>query len=611
MSSFRHSRIIALTTLSICLLTAAPPLAAQTPNYSVAARRLDVDFVARLRAIGAAHRAGNPVKHLQATMSLLTLMNDTSIRALLPETDRLVNSINADGAAPYSSISIELGYRLARLNQDATQRQFAKLAKAVLLPANNPPLVAQSRMVALIRGEPGPAYKQADDRTARAVSRLFFTEFGRSQVLAGQTPADTSRTVAMLWDCQATSTTEIPRTIESKRLCQQFTDIVGDRLRQAGQSGVLPGIQTDLQGGTQLQTFDCLDGERGFNQMIESLETYTACIANQMSNHSGWGVDGSSVSSDWSGTPPSFPGWEHKRSTESVHYGPNGNTGTQVTHEYTNSSGGTMTVSDYSVIVDGQETNGTHMQTNDGHGNTHEEIRNDQGETVFAYDEHGNGTTSSFQRNDDGSSTEVTTDNNTGKSHVKHTDEDGNVTEADIKENGECTGAACSAASTSVDDMGNTSGCSLNPDPRKQQDFTTVDPLGPYIYPSPDSVGSTNPLLACVISSLPTSGTRRCPPSVVLCVEPPPLGSCSCVVPRRGTPFGDYASAQCARIQCAEGSCDPKTGTCRSRGANSGLGRLTPGTNPGPKPWIRNPLPIPGPGVPGTPTRPGTTPGTS
>lgn len=287
MRAFRRTQFVVFSVLAAIAILGVPPAIAQSPNYTAAARRLDADFVRRLRAIGSAHRAGKPARHLQETMALLTLMNDTSIRALLPETDRLINAINSDGAAPYSSISIELGFRLARLNHEVTQKQFAKLSKAVLLPANNPPLAAQSRIFALLRNEPSTGYQQVDDNTARAISRLLFTEFGRSQVLSGQTPTDTARTVAMLWDCKTSRVGEVPRTVVSRRLCTQFVDIVENALGRGGQAGVLPAIQGDLQFGTQMQMFDCMDGERGINQMIESFETYTACIANQMSNRSG------------------------------------------------------------------------------------------------------------------------------------------------------------------------------------------------------------------------------------------------------------------------------------------------------------------------------------
>jgi hypothetical protein len=559
------------------------------PDYSKASRRLHSDLEARLKEIAAAYDSGNRVAHLKATSDALRLTNRASIRALLPEVDQLINAISKGGLAPYASLAIDLGYRLGRVQRPETQAKLTELAKVVLAHAEPTSKGGkQSEIASLVRRKGTTRYRLYDADLVRAMARLEFSDYGRRQLERGQEPADLVRTLAMVWSCRKEG--DDARTAKGIKDCRKFVDIIASALSQSGPGG--PALDTtlaDVKSGIKMGAFDCLEAERGDETMVAALESYTACMASQTRNPTQWFIDGSAVASNWTGAAPQVSGYEHVKSTETVRYGPNGNTGTQVTHEYTNNSGGTMSITNYSTIVDGQEESGTFVSTDDGNGNSHEELRNSKGEVVRSFSQHNDGSTETFERQKDGSSTTVKTDSQ-GVSTIEHTDKEGNVSTATVDENGKCKGAACSA-STPVDDSGAAPACSLNPgNPLKTEEGLNSDPLGPYVYPQPESAGS-NPLLSCLIGSLGSMSKTKCPPSVAMCLEEPPDGTCGCGKPRQGAPERTF-EARCAQMMCADGSsCDPQTGTCRSSSSGDPLAGLSPSVQP-----FAPPTPGPGPG---------------
>jgi hypothetical protein len=560
----------------------------ETPDFSAASRQLDADFRARIRAVAAAYQSGNATAHARATAATLRLMNRASIRALLPEVDRLVDAISTDGLAPYQSIAIEFAYRLARIDQPKTQEKFRALARAALAPprSNTASLSAKSRILGLIRGKGKLSYRQVDIDTAQAAGQLIFSEFGRTQFMQGQTPYDLLRTTAMAWECQRGEIAEAPRSEAARKSCKEFVDHLSRQLADSGQGALLPAAMSHLEDGTRMHTFPCTQRELSGQEFVEAVEAYAACMSNQSRPPRGSHVDGASVTTDWDGTPPELPGHTHVSSQTSVRLGPNGNAGVQVAHQYTNETGGTATVTNYSVTVDGRQESGTFIVTDDGAGNTHQERQNSQGEVTSSFTQHSDGSTDTFQRNDDGSTFPVTTGSD-GTTHITVTDSKGNVTTATIKENGDCTGEACST-SMPDDESGASEGCNLRAGgPRDSGRVPSTDPLGPYIYPMPDSA-SGSPLLACVARSVGTgSTTPRCPPSVAFCLEPPPFGSCGCGTPFHGGGPIDPAREACSQIQCPDGSsCDPGTGVCRSYSPSGGLGAFSPGAKPLPRPSL-------------------------
>jgi hypothetical protein len=339
-----------------------------------------------------------------------------------------------------------------------------------------------------------------------------------------------------------------------------------------------------------VRSLACFEGSDLGSKMIAEFEDFTACMANQgqSGNPVAKVANGAAVTTEWTGSHPDYPGYQHVKSTQTVYSNTNGDEGTQVSHEYTSSEGMSVTVSEFTTTVNGVQSSGSSIQTNDGKGNTYYEVQNESGDVVFSFEEQSNGTVETYEKHQDGGATSVTTDGN-GESDVTHTDSQGNVTTAHIKENGECEGTACSL-SMPPDDYSATSNCSLHGNPIDDADEKlTADPLGPYIYPAEGSGSASDPLLACVVASMASLTPKRCPPSVALCIEPPPPGSCGCAGGATGaggaTP--PPKSGQCAKMMCAEGSCNPETGTCGSGGTmpDGSPGGLCPGIIP-PRPQI-------------------------
>jgi hypothetical protein len=252
-----------------------------------------------------------------------------------------------------------------------------------------------------------------------------------------------------------------------------------------------------------------------------------------------------------------------------------------VVQQYKGEKGATATVTSFAATNDGQRESGTFIATDDGHGTQHEELQTSSGGVTRSETRHPDGSTDTFERHADGSTT--TASSKDGVTQITHTDKDGNVTTATVKENGDCTGTACQV-SMPADETGASDGCHLplgrSGGPRRGN---LIDPIGPYIYPEPDSP-SRSPLLACVRQSIGEgSTTPSCPPSVVLCLEPPPFGSCGCSMPLPGG--GPRPEDVCSQIQCADGSsCDPQTGACRGPSQDGLGGAFSPGAQPFPRP---------------------------
>jgi len=564
------------------------------PNLEKVSERSSALLSQRIDELSASYKKGDSMMHLQTTLSTLRLINRTSIRALLPEINKLEKAISKDGLAPYISIAMEIAHRLGRNRNTIMQEHYSKLASAALNSVEKSD--SEVRFIVLVKEKGRRSYRQYDEDTGRAVARLVFSEFGRAQFQKGQWPSDVVRTTTMLVECKEEEDGNNTRSAAAKKDCIQFVGLVADKLKESGQSGITPGIMDDFGHGTTVSRFDCFAGELAGQEMIDSVETFAACMTKQAGTPSQWHLDGSSISSTWSGEAPEMEGYEHVPPSKVEYFsGPNGATGTQVTHEYENDSGGKAARTDYSVIDgNGEEDGGTQVNTDDGNGNTSEELFDAQGQSVASFSEDPNGNTVSVQKTPGGGSVEVSTDSETGVSTIEVTDADGNTTTATVAEDGSCTGAACdadigSSASTPVDDNGWAPACAIHSnDPRVPDNSLTTDPLGPYIYPSPDS-SEDNPLLACLSQSIASNDSEsQCPPSVALCLEPPPPGSCECGKGRANEPLPSV-SMTCNQIQCADGSqCDPATGVCSSITVDGIFGGYSPGVNPpGPLPIFR------------------------
>ncbi|MGB2714024.1 MAG: hypothetical protein WBC51_07585 [Vicinamibacterales bacterium] len=577
--------VVSIIGVLAALLAWGPLRLERRPDYSKASRRLQAEIAVRLSEIATAHRADNPIAHLRATANTLRLTNRASIRALLPEVDQLVAAIRRDGLAPYASVAIDVGYRLARVDHPKTAAKFMALARVVHARADRSALMAEAkRMPALIRRHGSVTYRQHDEPVSVAVARIAFTDYGLRQMRHGQTPSDLTRTVAMAWECQPDEKREQARSAGARERCRRFLDVVVGELSKSAQAGILQAALTDVNGGIRSHTFECLSGERHGLEMVEAVEAYTACIVSKAKPPTEYQIDGSSLSAEWLGPPPSQPGWTHTGSTETIRHGPNGNYGRQVDHHYTNAAGGTRTVTDYQMRINGKEDRGTYVVTHDGQGNMTQDRYDEDGELTFSVTDYGEGGTSTYQKNADGSSTTVTTDKNNVTTIVQ-TDKDGNKKEATIGPDGKCTGQLCDEKppppppppdpETPVGEMDNTPACTLSlGDSLARDPDLTADPLGPYIYPTPDTAVA-DPQMMCLFASMSPTAPERCPPSVALCVEPPPPGSCKCGTPQLNTVEANLA-ARCHVTMCAEGdSCDPLTGVCRSP-ASTGEGGISP-----------------------------------
>jgi len=581
---FKTGAVPALGALAVLLALGARRCGDAT-DFVASSRQLHVDFGSRLHAVRTAYAAQDASAHAQATLATLTLMNRSSIRALVPEVDRLIESVSKDGLAPYQSIAIEFAYRLARIDQPKARERFTALAKVVLSldGSEKASLDRAARMVGYIRSKGRLAYRQFDADTVQAAGLIALSEFGRTQFRDGQSPQDLLRTVVMVWECKHGEVKDASRSDAGKKSCEEFVDALSSQLAGAGQGAALPAAMELLRNGSRMHTFTCGQRELSGQEIIEGVEAFAACLSSQGRPPRGIRPDGPNLSSYGSGTPSQLPGYTPVGDAQvTVRRGPNGDVGVQVAQNYANGAGGTATVTNYSVTIDGQKESGTFIVTDDGHETTHEERQNSSGEVTYSFTHNADGSTDTFASTPDGGSTTVTTSSD-GVTHITHTDASGNVTTATVKENGDCVGAACQV-SMPDDETGASDGCHLRAArPSGPRPGNLVDPIGPYIYPLPDSI-SGSPLQACLARSVGAgSTTPRCPPSVVLCLEPPPFGSCAC-----GTPFhggGPSNPTVCSQIQCPEGSsCDPQTGACRSYSSGGLAGAFSPGAQPFPRP---------------------------
>jgi hypothetical protein len=577
-SHWMQARVILFALCLTAVLAGCAERESDEPTYDKARDILHVEWSGHLSELAMAHKSGNALIHLKSTTLALRLANRTSIRALLPEVDYLTSAIERDGLRPYLSLAIDLSYRLARLEHRQTQARFTSLARVMLAAQDREPARRGSKMMGLVRVRGGLRYRQYNENAVHAVGLLAASEFGRSQVQRGRLPQDIMRTAAMLWECTPKTQRDSIRNERSRQACHQFTELVASRLDKAGQRGLIPAITMELEQGILARTFACLEGNDIGSKLVEEIEAYTACMnAQQQQNPAATVADGAGITTEWNGTPPGLPGYQHDKSTETVRFGPNGNTGTQVDHYYTDGAGGTGRVSQFTSVVDGQESSGTRIDTDDGQGNTHTEFRNSNDEVMSSFDMRSDGSSSSYEKHSDGGATAVET-NADGTSTVEHVDKDGNVTTAEIDENGACTGTACTASMPPGEEgLGNN--CSLHGNPQDDLNEHTTDPLGPYIYPDPEGAGGrlADPMLACMLAALGSNSKSDCPPSVAMCLEPPPPGVCGCggaLNPGVTLPKG---SGRCNSMMCAEGTCNPETGTCTSGG---GKGASCPGIFP-------------------------------
>jgi hypothetical protein len=567
--------ILVLLGLAIGCAAACTPLRkldkpGSTTKFEKRAAELDTRLKGALKQVEATHRKGNALTHIAATVRTLRLLRHTSIAALLPEIDLLAEAVSRNGVAPYQTLLIDIGYRLARADRPETRKGFAKLAAAVLHAKSS--AKSPAKMSAVLRHRGVARHRAYDAATANAIATLAFSEFGHQQFVRGQSPTDLARTLTMAWACQKMPISDTGRDARATKDCLRFADVIANELKKAGQGDLLSMSIERMPQQSRVNVLDCLDSD-ATAEFIDSVESYVACMAAQGRPPSQVVITGSSVATDWSGPVPSVDGYEHVDSKETVIFSVHGDVQSQVAHRYKNQSGGEMTITDYSGIQNGKEETGRHVSADDGSGNSYEQRFNEQGELVFEFKENADGSVSTFEKTDDGGGIAVATDKD-GNSQVEVTDSQGNVKAATIDENGQCSGDACTA-STPVDDTfraacSPNNGDSLRADP-------TVDPLGPYIYPSPDD-SSRSPELDCMVASL-GSQPVACPPSVMLCLEPPPPGSCTCGQPHSGAGSGGIPSSRCHQIQCAEGTCDPLTGIC-SQGGNSGPGGVAPGIQP-------------------------------
>lgn len=543
-------------------------------------------FENHLNVISSFYKKQEPEGHLLETSKALWTIQNTSIRALLPQIDSLNRFVKKEGLKPYVSLVLAISHRLARNNHKIYQKKFDELANVSLFNKNDQTDPEKPFWFLIKKKGDNRNYLKLNLKAGYAISQLAMSKFGKAQYKKGQWPVDMIRTTAMLWLCNEDKENIRHLSAAGLKNCDFFTKIVEGPLDQAAQGQVTPSLYEGIKSGVSFSAFDCFNKDNKASQMIDAMEAYAACISSQASefpNDQSWLFEGTGIKRDWTGPVPIEDGYEMKGpSQEEVFYGPNGNVGTQVTHEYVNNEGGSKTITDYATIINGQEDVGRRIQEDDGNGNTYIERQDRNGNKIFSFRQNSDESSQSYEVNEEGVGVTVTVgpaDENGERNVTVQKDDGSDPDTGKLDSNGNCyTGSACGVL-TPVD-YPQISRC--NP-PWQQRpeidDSLETDPLGPYIYPSPDDTDE-NELLECIRASLSPESDTDCPPSVMECLEPPPPNSCDCGAASTPQEIA-VQSAACLNINCGEGSqCDPATGVCISLGLDDGSFGRHPGILP-------------------------------
>lgn len=549
-------------------------------------------------------------RHAELTSGLLKTLSRIPLVELKPCEGVLVWRVRQDGIAPYISVLIDQGYRLSRASSNSNQHRFWELAKVVHRDLS----MRQKELpkgVVLVRSASRNGYRPYSGNVGYSVLAMTYSRLGQAQFARGAVPDNFLRLLELYRNCSAAfdperagmhdvrETENIPEAQAERcaSLITEFNESFG-----RGRGALTPGDLVDaIDGGFAQSALACLAGEDKAAEMIADFEKYTECRRDEQTRQastSSFLPTGLMTGTSWD--VPNHPnvvkpvsdllgGAKLVKETHKAGEHPDGSKWTQDDYEFERADGrgGTekITVSEYT-----KETPGPSQGIESG---TNVSVENSEGRTEYQYADNGSrGQQSlegmSWQSADgqqtyqadfhpDGSRTEIAVDNATGDVVVIETDKDGNQTVQETNMNdptGETETTTVPASATQPpDDTYTASQCKHGPDLRQSSRSGAGGGLGPWILPHPDAVAVSDSCLTAFFSNPP----KQCPPSVALCIDPPPAGTCTCGTIATG-PLPDGAAAgSCAIINCGpDSTCNPATGTCATPGGDAFPGISNP-----------------------------------
>lgn len=593
-----------------------------------------------LRAILAAYSKKQFKTHASLSAGLTTKLSQIPLSQLETCELAMARAVRRGGTAPFITVLIEHGYRLGRMSSQPNGRRFAALQRTVAHAARKEKAGAVGG-TALIRVSRGAGYRPYSGNAGFAVLAMSYSKFGKAQYAAGAKPEQMLRVLELYRQCREAITPPQPATpaltVEQVHQCDALAKEIADSLPGAG-GGSPPMLADGLRGGITRGTRACLAAEDKGAQVLAQFESYTECRRDeqmQESSRSGFSPNGMMIGSASSIAAGSgIPQGASPLPTNLQLIGESHTSGETV-------DGGAWMQDDFSYS--GTDAQGNPVQVDmsrsvkstPGQPETEQTriaVTNSEGMTEYFYEGTGGGpqrmTGQNYEGSDgstytatfdaDGNKTEVVTDGN-GNEAVIETDAAGHQTfvvrdeSGNIVESGSTHPSGTASTTLPPGEEGVASGCTLAPNPGKNPRGLGLNPigdgpridrgsnasgsvtgsesgssgagaaffnlgrLGPWINPNPDAapVGAMDSCLTSFVSGQPA----KCPPSVALCVNPPPPGSCGC---SRTAPLGSLGRTMgtCAMMNCGpDGTCDPETGTCRS----SSSGSIFPGVRNPPK----------------------------
>jgi hypothetical protein len=570
--------------------TVAKARVAADTEVSAALRQFCQAYIAAMRR---EFLARNFRAHAELAAGFVKRLRRVPLAQLRSCEDVLVTAVAKDGVEPYITPLVDHGYRLARVASVSNQRRYLAIKRTVVKK------VAGSKRkgfggTVLIKAADSLGYRPYSANAGYALLALTYSRFGRAQFAKGGSPEHLLRLLELYRNCVADS--KIPRPSkqalkpEQRRSCDALVAEVDKSFQEVPGNISAADLVNAIQGGITSGVRACLAADDPTAKLISQFEEYTECRRAEQARHAQSAFTPSGLmSTAASGALPHQGGQKTLNDLlaglslvkETHDDGANlDGFWKQSDYEYQGPDGTKVTVSDYEQQTPGQAPKqGTNVVVSNNEGTTTYNFEGAKGgEQRLEGMEH----TSSDGRysyhadfNSDGSSTETAIDNQTGDFATVETDANGNqkVTEGNINsETGETTTTTVPASTTQPPD-GETiaSQCNLgNRRPDKQLNPAAAG-LGPWIIPATDATPITDSCLTAFSNNSP----QQCPPSVALCVDPPPAGSCTCGTPGQGPSGSLVPQNACAAINCGpDASCNASTGTCTTGGGGSFPGAI-------------------------------------
>jgi uncharacterized membrane protein YkoI len=568
------------------------PRAAQGLSVSVMIGRTCERYAA---AILREYDAWRFAQHAALSAALSHQMRRLPLAHLQPCEQVLELVVRKDGALPYLTPLLDHGYRLARISTPANTQRHLALSRAVQrgLLSRQPPMGT-----ALVRALSGVGYRPYSANAGYVATALAFSRFGRAQFAKGASPEHLLRLSEMYRNClQITTATATALSDDARRRCALLVEEVAAALPGGGQGPSGPDLVDVASGGISRGVAACYAGANPGADIIARFEEYNECRRDEQRRQargSGVSPNGLAYPTASGAAPVSAPARMQDLLAGATPVGrPEHDDGASTqgfwemdTTHYQRGED-QITVQEYSQRTAGEPTRtGTTITVENAAGTSTYQYEGleggDQQLRGMTYESSDGRYSYSCEIHEDGSKTEVAIDRETGEVAKIETDKDGNqqVSECTLGSDGACR---AQTASQPVDEV-LPQACQFGTRPDKQKASAAGRrDLGPWILPHPDSApaGAVDACLAAFANDPPAA----CPPSVAMCIDPPPPGSCGCGGSQGGgSPLPGSGSGFCAVVNCgADGSCNAKTGSC-----TTGAGAVFPGTPHPPRPDIRS-----------------------